>query len=249
MPHLSYYQTLTDENISAMDKEKTLVLLPISLLEAHGPHLPLGTDFLIAGRFAQLIGEKIEKNGNGANAVLLPAVPLGAGGIERPGTLNHNGKIIEKVIFEFGERLAEYGFKQGAIVSGHAGKNHLQAMYDAARKLKRKAKFEFLPLTSYLFLDTGMKKMARELESRHQSNPDPQLPEYDGHAGLWETSVMLYLFPELVNKDYLTLPPSSDADQNGYRASKANKELGHLLVSFLLEIAFMIMKKHFPFVK
>ncbi|WP_456441444.1 creatininase family protein [Caldithrix abyssi] len=242
MNNILFYEALTDEQITHLEKEKVVVLLPISLLEAHGPHLPLGTDILIAEKFSQLLAQKLSKKHEDSAFLILPPVPMGVGGISRPGTLNHEQNLIKNVIFQYGQRLHEHGFKQGIIISGHAGRGHLQAMSAASRKLKRQFGFEFLALTSYLFMDAGLKKMGQMVakEGNH-------LPQYDGHAGLWETSVMMYLHPDQINGKHHGLPISEDADSNGYRGNpaKASPQIGQKLVNFLLDIAQMIVEKHF----
>ncbi len=244
MATILFYQNLTDNELANLPKERALPLLPISLSEAHGPHLPLGTDFLIAEKFTLLLAQHLAENNNSAIFLLLPVVPLGVGGIQRPGTLNHEQTLVKNVLYQFGERLVDHGFKQGIMISGHAGKGHLQAMSAAARRLKKQRNFEFLPLTSYLFMDTGLQKMGHLL--KQQGDP---LPPYDGHAGLWETSVMLHLYPKQVNPIYRTLPPSEDVEQNGYRGNPAGAtaQIGERLVTFLLNIARLIAEKHFPF--
>ena len=242
MSDILYYQNLTDPQISQLNKEHVIVILPISLMEAHGPHLPLGTDFLIAAKFSELLAARLTQFDPQTRALIMPAVPMGVGGINRPGTLAHEQNLIKNTLFQFGRQLADHGFKKGIIVSGHAGKAHLQAMSSAARNLKKQSTFEFLPLTSYLFLDAGLKKMARMIG---QSGND--LPPYDGHAGLWETSVMMFLHPEQVDSRHKSLPESDDAEENGYRGNPAlaNVETGQKLIGFLLDIAQMIVNKHF----
>ena len=61
MKKILYYEALTDAELMAMDKETAMVILPISLLEAHGPHLPLGTDFLMAGKLAEALAQRIQQ--------------------------------------------------------------------------------------------------------------------------------------------------------------------------------------------
>ncbi|RLD15621.1 hypothetical protein DRI50_03885 [candidate division KSB1 bacterium] len=247
MQKLLHYETLTDAELKDLNKEAATVILPISLLEAHGPHLPLGTDFLMAAKVSDALGERILKNNLADYALVLPAIPLGAGGILRSGTLNHGEILIEQVIVEFGERLADYGFTKGIIVSGHAGKGHLKAMSEAADVLYEMGIFDFLPLTSYLFTDKGMEKMKAALKKQYKQNPENAIPLYDGHAGCWETSMALLFFRELVREKYKTLPHSDSAEENGYRGNPfcASEALGAKLRDFLLDTASEVIREHF----
>ncbi len=242
MSNILHYAHLTDEQFHQLNKKQTIALLPISLLEAHGPHLPLGTDFLIAEKFSQLLAERLQQKFKELTLLLLPIVPIGAGGIQRSGTLSHEPSLIKNVLVQFGQQLAAYGLQKGIIVSGHAGKDHLKAMSSAARKLKKQSNFEFLPLTSYMFMDAGLNKMGAMLQQK--GNP---LPPYDGHAGLWETSVMLYLHAHLVKNTHKKLSSSDDAEKFGYRGNPAGAQaqIGQKLIAFLLEFSLVIIEKHF----
>jgi creatinine amidohydrolase len=44
--HLDW-QHLTTAELAAVDTEATVAVLPVAAVEAHGPHLPLGTDAII----------------------------------------------------------------------------------------------------------------------------------------------------------------------------------------------------------
>ena len=44
---IEYWQDLTTTDFGKLDRESTLVILPVAAIEQHGPHLPLGTDLLI----------------------------------------------------------------------------------------------------------------------------------------------------------------------------------------------------------
>ena len=73
---------LTWEDVRDLDRSRTVALLPVGAVEAHGPHLPLGTDGLIAVAMARAAAARLE--GRGIAALLLPpleysAAPFGAG--------------------------------------------------------------------------------------------------------------------------------------------------------------------------
>lgn len=247
MREILHYEALTDVQLRGMNKESMMVILPVSLLEAHGPHLPLGTDFLMAENLAEALAQRMLKENIAEQTTILPTVPLGAGGISRTGTLNHAELLIEQMLAEFGERLADHGFKRGVIISGHAGQGHLRAMAEAADVLHETGVFNFLPLTSYLFKPQGMEKIKAALKQQFKEKGQEAIPLYDGHAGCWETSLALLFFPELVHAIYKDLPHSESAEANGYRGdpSFASAELGRKLKDFLLNIAMEVIAEHF----
>ncbi|MBS6511141.1 MAG: creatininase family protein, partial [Clostridiales bacterium] len=40
---IAKWENLSRDQLSALDKDNTIVLLPMSATEQHGPHLPVGT--------------------------------------------------------------------------------------------------------------------------------------------------------------------------------------------------------------
>ncbi len=245
MQRLWQYAELTDAELAELNKGKTIILLPVSLLEAHGPHLPLGTDFFMATHLANALGHALTERYNNFSALVLPTIPLGAGGIDRPGTITHDKNLVRETIVQMGQQLANNGFGKGIIVSGHAGEKHLQAMAEAADALQKTGAAHFFPLTSFLFSEEGMKRIGKALKRQQTENPRDALPAYDGHAGCWETSLALHFFGEAVRDTYKSLPVSEDATLNGYRGkpAQAQKKLGKALAHFLIALALEIIEE------
>jgi creatinine amidohydrolase/Fe(II)-dependent formamide hydrolase-like protein len=62
--------------LDALDRERTVVLVTVSPLEQHGPHLPLGVDAFTASHFATQIAERLVADRPGWSAVLAPPLYL-----------------------------------------------------------------------------------------------------------------------------------------------------------------------------
>src|SRR5688572_28706086 len=58
----------------ALPPDRLIAVLPLGALEAHGPHLPLGTDIVIAEAMARAGAERLARRG--FDVVLLPALPV-----------------------------------------------------------------------------------------------------------------------------------------------------------------------------
>ncbi len=245
MQRLWQYAELTDKELAGLNKSQTIILLPVSLLEAHGPHLPLGTDFFMATHLANALGNALITQYKDFSVLVLPTIPLGAGGIERTGTISHDENLVRETIVQMGQQLANYGFAKGIIVSGHAGEKHLLAMADAADAIQKTCAAHFFPLTSFLFSEEGMKRIGKALKRQQVENSRNPLPAYDGHAGCWETSLALHFFGDAVRDIYKSLPVSEDATLNGYRGrpAQAQRELGKALAHFLVDLALEIIEE------
>ena len=73
-----HVQEMNTEQIKALDREKTVVLLPGRVLEEHGPYLPSCTDGYIAERRTEDLANAIVEK-PGWKVLIFPLIPLGTG--------------------------------------------------------------------------------------------------------------------------------------------------------------------------
>src|SRR3712207_1024692 len=71
------YGDLTTKEMVELDKDKTVILLPLGATEQHGPQAPLGTDTLIAQTLPQYIQEELIKVAPDYDMLVLEALPIG----------------------------------------------------------------------------------------------------------------------------------------------------------------------------
>lgn len=70
----AYWQDLTTTDLVGLDPENTVVILPVSAIEQHGPHLPLATDAMIGDGLVRLAMERVRQG-----VLVLPAMPIAIG--------------------------------------------------------------------------------------------------------------------------------------------------------------------------
>jgi len=99
-----------------LDQAAPILFVPIGSTEQHGPHLPLGTDTLIATELARAIAE------SRSDSVVAPAVAIGASGEHRgfPGTLSIGTEVLVEVLVEV-VRSSRDWVRGIVFVSGHGG--------------------------------------------------------------------------------------------------------------------------------
>lgn len=104
---------LTNEEIDNVER-KIPVIIPIGLIEAHGPHMPLGFDNESANYFAEKIADL-------ANCILMPSINYGFADSnkEYPGTIGLSAITLIRVIVDICEMLCFHGFNKIIILSGH----------------------------------------------------------------------------------------------------------------------------------
>ncbi|QYG91493.1 mycofactocin biosynthesis peptidyl-dipeptidase MftE [Iamia sp. SCSIO 61187] len=91
------------------------LLVPLGSTEQHGPHLPLGTDTLVASALCDRLAA------SRPDVVVAPALPYGSSGEHAgfPGTLSIGQEALERVVVEL-VRSAD-AFAGVVLVSGHGG--------------------------------------------------------------------------------------------------------------------------------
>ena len=131
------FETLSWKQIDELDRMKTLFFLPISPLEEHGPHLPVGTDLLTAQDASIQAIKQLQTKYPSYQFILLPAVPLGFAGFNTdfPGTVSVSSKVVKNVVYQYGKMLAEHGFSNLLVCSYHMALAHLKGIHQALSKL------------------------------------------------------------------------------------------------------------------
>jgi creatinine amidohydrolase len=175
-----------------------MVIIPFTAIEQHGPHLPIGTDFIAATERAKLIAQKTDVL---VAPILLPGISAYHMGF--PGTITLTPETVERVYFEAAQSLIHHGFRRFLFLVGHAGDQFL-APYVADRINQE------TPATALILNDVARPFFQRRPQAT-TTQARPSEPRLDRHAGTPETSAGLYLFPNLVDmskapKGDLTLP-------------------------------------------
>jgi creatinine amidohydrolase len=197
--------------LDALDRDRTVVIVTVSPLEEHGPHLPLGVDAMTARHLAGSIAERIVAERPGWSAVLAPTLHLGSFTFEAPGTISIRQRVLRDVVVDYGRALARSGFRYVLIANGHAGAGHLVALEEAASIVSRRHRITMASLTGHLAWEFLRGRMLSRIEAALGGalSADERLAfAEDAHGGWWETSVMLMLRPDLVDPSYRSLEPA-----------------------------------------
>ncbi len=163
-----------------------LLVLPLGATEQHGPHLPVGTDSMNVEQIAQRAAEKAA----GAIPIAVaPTLPFGSSHhhLVFGGTLSLDTDVYYRVLIELGTSLVRGGFRRLFLLNGHGGNHELAQL--AARDLAREHPIDIAveswwTIARQNLLDAGAGRIGR----------------VPGHAGLFETSLIMALHPELVTE-------------------------------------------------
>jgi creatinine amidohydrolase len=207
------------KQIEKLEKEKTIFFIPISPLEEHGPHLPVGTDLLTATDVARDAMKTLTLKNPKFTTILFPTIPLGyskmASGF--PGTISTHIKAIRTIVFDVCSSLAKFGFKHFIICTIHMDLGHLKGIYAGIQKAMKTYDIKISePWGPYFY--------NKEVE-KHEPNVGFDTTK-EIHAGFRETSLMKYQYPYLVDESYKDLQ-SMYTDLNTPRnLGKTFKDIG-----------------------
>jgi creatinine amidohydrolase len=191
-------EELSWKQLDAYDRSKTIIFIPISPLEEHGPHLPVGTDLLTARDAAKEAVRVIHKKKPELNSIMYPPIPLGFSKMasDFPGTVSTQVKTLKSIVFDVCCSLAKFHFKYFVICTFHMDLGHLKAIYSGMNKAMKRYDIAVIePWGPYFY--------QKEVEKR-----EPQVgfdTKKEVHACFRETSLMNYQYPYLVDPSYKDL--------------------------------------------
>ena len=185
MPSRLLLNELTREEARSIAPD-TLLVFPVGATEQHGPHLPVGTDHLTVEHIARAAAAEIAAS---VPVVVAPTMPFGSSHHHLPfgGTMSLSTENYFRAIYDLCESLIGGGFKRIFILNGHGGNNELVQL--VARDLALKHPVHMAAASYWVTAwDALVGAGAHE-----QGN----LP---GHSGIFETSLVMALRPELVRE-------------------------------------------------
>ena len=178
----NFWNNLTTKEISKLSRN-TVIIVPFSAIEQHGPHLPVSTDKIILDRILEKLCTKNKKN---KDFVVLPNLSIGSSSehISFEGTLSVNSLNYINFCLNYLESIFSKKFYKFIFLNSHGGQtSHIEII---AKELKNKFNKSKIIKANY-FLFSGYEDIISTNELT-----------YGYHGGDFETSLMLYLAKEKV---------------------------------------------------
>ncbi len=180
---------LTWPEAQAALRPTTIVMLPVGAIEAHGPHLPLDTDVIIATTVAWRAATLLTESGE--QVVVAPPITYSTSfvGACFPGTTPVADGVVTATVVSILTALARWGPRRLAIVNAHLEPNHVSALVRAVSDAENESRAHIA------FPDKRQDRWAELLSAEFQNGMR--------HAGAYETSLMLAADPDRVRRDLL----------------------------------------------
>lgn len=178
------WEEMTTQDFATLDPERAVAVLPVAAIEQHGPHLPVSVDAAINRAIVDRVMALLPAD---LAVTFLPMMPVGKSNehLAFPGTLSLSAETLIRVWTEVGESVARAGIRKFVLLNSHGGQP--QIMDIVARDLRVRLKM-FVVALNYWAVGTPP-GLFPEIEQEHGI-----------HGGSGETSIMLYLHPDLVRE-------------------------------------------------
>jgi creatinine amidohydrolase len=179
---------------------EAVVVLPLGATEQHGPHLPTGTDALLATEVAER-SVTIAAAEATRDLVVAPSQRVGASDHHHPfgGTLSLRSETLLSVVLDIAHSVVRAGGRRLVLINGHGGNTGVCHAAAAAASSR---------------WDIAV----AHLDYWDVADPATDGTPVPGHAGAFETSMVLALHPELVAPRPVREPPPPSGPVNLHSA-------------------------------
>ena len=199
--------------IDGLDRERTMFVLTIGMLEEHGPHLPIGADTIGVAHEADAVVRRVARALPSWNVVEMPRLDYGTSGANllggqliHPGTYGVRQSTVRAIVADIGAQVALNRFKWIFVLTGHGGPPHGVAVNEACDFVSETFGVSMLHVSGLFRADAAIQAKGNAIARKHFSAADLASFGLDVHAGVAETSAILSLRPDLVASSYKKLP-------------------------------------------
>jgi len=171
------FEYLSSDEVEEYAKSGKPLLIPIGSVEQHGPHLPVGTDTIIAYEIALKVAKEID-------AIVAPPIYYGnsMSMVGMYGTLSVSPQTLSAYILDLCKSASEIGFKRIIFINGHGG--NVEA-FDIIGHIARCMNLTIIRIDWWIIASQEISEIVGKI----------------AHADEGETSVMLAVKPELVKME------------------------------------------------
>ena len=216
LDRLHRLEHITLGTLRTLDRDHTVVLLPVGMIEEHGDHLPMGTDNFAVEALTLTVVAWLLENDPQLHVLLLPTIPYGTDPVdlrrkelfERAGSVWISRETLKRIVSEVVGHVLRYGFRYVFPIGFHGGPGQSLALAEVCAEMREQhpglVMYEpigYVMAGAERFMTPGLETLlGRPLTPAEQVALKGSV-----HASMFETSMMLHLRPDLVKPLYRRL--------------------------------------------
>lgn len=208
---MKYLAEMTFAEVSDLGAD-AVAILPVGAIEAHGPHLPLLADVIIARAMAAAGARALEASGF-SDVVIAPPLQWTSAAFAAgfAGTLSISPSTVTAILVDAAVSLSRAGFAHVLLANSHLDPAHTASLHEGVRQAQERHG------VAVTFPDITRKPWALRLTDEFKSGAC--------HAGQFETSIVMAERPDLVRESIrATLAPNPSSLSQAIRAGKQTFE-------------------------
>lgn len=181
------WEEMTAPEIDALDRQRTVAVLPLGSVEQHGHHMPVGTDSLLAHAVCLSAADRLGEE----RVVVLPPPWYGFSShhMAFAGTITLPATTLVALAEAIVESIVAHTFRRVLIVNGHGGNNNVIGVLASTLGHRFHGTARIAALTYF--------QLAREAIAEIRESRDGGM----GHACEFETALLMHVRPDLVKVD------------------------------------------------
>jgi creatinine amidohydrolase len=192
-----HWQEMWRHELLAALEHEPVVIVPVGSVEQHGPHCPMDVDISHTQALAVATALAVDD----FPVIVAPPVWIGLThyNMGEVGTITASVETYVALLSEICRSIWANGFKRIILVNGHGGNR------DIIRVVSTKLAEEdiwMLPITYWEMVPDVL-----------VDNADTD-PGFIGHGGEWETSLQLYLRPDMIDRPHMVADPERPGFSN-----------------------------------
>ena len=202
--------TMNLKSLRGLDRDKTVVLWPLGMIEVHGDHLPLGTDNFGVEALTLAASAWLLENNPSLHVLLLPSLAFGTDPIDkrRPDLFAQAGSVwlsfetLKAVMRDVLAHVIRFGFRWIFPVNFHGGAEQAIAVAEICEALREShPDLVIYEPTGYVMAGAALDATPglATLLGRPLTVEEEVALRGSIHASMFETSMMLHLYSELVD--------------------------------------------------
>jgi creatinine amidohydrolase len=210
---------MTWPEIETAAKNHAIVLLPVGVIEEHGPHIACGTDIYLAYLDCRLVSQELAKRD--LPAIIGPPIYWGINSSTRnfPGSFDVRPEIMTALLTDILANLKHWGFSEIYYVNLHGEAVQNLVIVQSAKESRQQLQIDTrVVMSDRMSRRFGLKGDEHYILSVDYDPPPggPNVAVPDFHAGAEETGDMVAFFPDLVNRKLVGSLKAPSVEEGGY---------------------------------